>query len=155
MFNVAVTRAKFKLYVVVNFAFCQKRAKNNALADLLYKLVDEKRLMKVDAKVLLPNIAVSRPLEFSGNGMVASKHFVCREDSFYEHFTADVQSFKEWLVIYSPFMTESRLGMLLPAFHDAVHAGKQIVVVTKALSDRKCYHSTKNVKKDCALWVYK
>ena len=27
MFNVAVTRAKFKLYIVGNFAYCQKRAK--------------------------------------------------------------------------------------------------------------------------------
>lgn len=34
MFNVAVTRARFKLYVVGNFAYCRKRAKNNALSEL-------------------------------------------------------------------------------------------------------------------------
>ena len=39
MFNVAVTRAKFKLYIVGNFAYCQKRAKNNALSELLDKLI--------------------------------------------------------------------------------------------------------------------
>ena len=33
-------------------------------------------------------------------------------------------------------MTESRLSTLLPAFSDAIRTGKQIIVVTKALSDR-------------------
>ena len=33
-------------------------------------------------------------------------------------------------------MTEARLSTLLPAFSDAIRAGKQIIVVTKALSDR-------------------
>lgn len=46
MFNVAVTRAKFKLYIVGNFAYCQKRAKNNALSELLDKLIKRIGLSK-------------------------------------------------------------------------------------------------------------
>ena len=40
------------------------------------------------------------------------------------------------MIIFSPFITENRLIALLPDFVDAVNNGKQIIVVTKALSDR-------------------
>lgn len=53
-----------------------------------------------------------------------------------DYFTADIRSFKKCLIVYSAFMTEARLSTLLPAFSDTIRAGKQIIVVTKALSDR-------------------
>lgn len=136
MFNVAVTRAKFKLYVVGNFAYCQKRAKNNALSELLDKLLKKDGLEKVDAKELLPNIAFARQNKISVNGKLTGKHIVCREESFNDYFMKDILSFKRRMIIYSPFVTEQRLSILLPSFVDAIAAGKQIIVVTKALSDR-------------------
>ena len=136
MFNVAVTRAKFKLFVVGNFAYCQKRAKNNALSELLDKLLKKSRLAKIDAKELLPKITFSKPSLFVFGDNLSGKHIVCREDSFNDYFMADVHLFQKRLIIYSPFMTEARLGLLLPAFTDAVNEGKQIIVVTKADSDR-------------------
>jgi len=48
----------------------------------------------------------------------------------------DIRSFKKRLIVYSPFITEARLSILLPVFVDAINSGKQIIVVTKALSDR-------------------
>ena len=72
--------------------------------------------------------------QFDGN--LTGKHIVCREDVFNDYFMADIHSFKKRLIVYSAFMTEARLSTLLPAFSDAVRAGKQIIVVTKALSDR-------------------
>lgn len=136
MFNVAITRARFKLFIVGNFSYCQKRAKNNALAELLDKLLKTDHLAKEDAKELFPDIAYSKPSDFSVNGSLTGKHIVCREESFNDYFMADVYSFKKRLIVYSPFMTENRLSVLLPAFADAIKAGKQIIVVTKALSDR-------------------
>ena len=136
LFNVAVTRAKFKLYIVGNFAYCQKRAKNNALAQWLDRVFSINKLPKIDAKSVLPNIKFARPTGFSFDESRIEKHIVCREDTFNEHFLADIQSFKKRLIIYSPFMTEARLSVLLPYFVDAINCGKQIVVVTKALSDR-------------------
>lgn len=136
MFNVAVTRAKFKLYIVGNFAYCQKRAKNNALSELLDKLIKKDRLVKVDAKTLLPEIVFARQSDFTFDGNLTEKHIVCREDVFNNYFMADIRSFKKRLIVYSAFMTEARLSTLLPAFSDAIRAGKQIIVVTKALSDR-------------------
>lgn len=136
MFNVAVTRAKFKLFIVGNFSYCQKRAKNNALSELLDKLLKKSRLVKTDAKKLLPNITFSKPSLFAFGDNLSGKHIVCREDSFNDYFMADVLSFQKRLIIYSPFMTEARLGLLLPSFTDAVNEGKQIIIVTKAASDR-------------------
>ena len=135
MFNVAVTRARFKLFIVGNFAYCQKRAKNNALSELLDKLINKDRLVKEDAKALLPEIVFNRKSNFAYDGTLAEKHIVCREDVFNDYFMADIRSFQKRLIIYSAFMTETRLSTLLPAFSDAVRAGKQIIVVTKALSD--------------------
>ena len=136
MFNVAVTRAKFKLYIVGNFTYCQKRAKDNALSELLDKLIKKDKLAKVDAKSLLPDIVFTRQSDFAFDGNLKGKHIVCREESFNDYFMADIKSFKKRLIVYSAFMTEARLSTLLPAFTDAIRAGKQIIVVTKALSDR-------------------
>ena len=136
MFNVAVTRAKFKLYIVGNFAYCQKLAKNNALSELLDKLLIKNRIPKMDAKELLPKITFSRQTNFSVDENHALKTTACREDSFNDYFTADIKSFKKRLIIYSPFITEARLSTLLPAFADAINSGKEIIVVTKSLSDR-------------------
>lgn len=136
MFTVAVTRAKFKLYIVGNFAYCQKRARNNALSELLDKLLNKDRLGKEDAKSLIPNIVVTRQSDFTFEGNLNEKHILCREESFDDYFMADILSFKERMIIYSPFMTEARLSTLFPLFFDAVRAGKQIIVVTKELSER-------------------
>lgn len=136
MFNVAITRARYKLYIVGNFAYCQKRAKNNALSELLDKLIKKDRLVPTDAKTLLPEIVFTRQSDFDFDGNLTGKHIVCRENVFNNYFMADIHSFKKRLIIYSAFMTEARLSMLLPAFSDAIRAGKQIIVVTKALSDR-------------------
>ncbi len=151
MFNVAVTRARFKLFIVGNFAFCQKRAKKNALSALLDKVKD---LPRIDAKSHLPNITFARQTAVHDDRQAFAKHIVCTEQSFDDYFLHDVRSFKERLIIYSPFMTENRLSTLLPVFTDAVSAGKQITIVTKALSERgkrelsqyqKCEEELKNI----------
>lgn len=136
MFNVAITRAKFKLYIVGNFAYCQRRAKNNALSELLDELINKNRLVKYDAKKLLPNIAFSMQRSFISGSALSNHHIVCLEESFNEYFMADIQSFNSRLIIYSPFISENRLSVLLPYFADAVNNGKQIIIVTKAPSDR-------------------
>ena len=135
MFNVAVTRARFKLFVVGNFAYCQKRAKNNALSELLDKLLVEKNLTKTDAKTILPDIVFSKQMNFAETNF-SGRNFVCQEAVFQEHFMRDVQSFKKRLIIYSPFMTENRLSQLATAFADAISVGKEIIVVTKTMSER-------------------
>lgn len=134
MFNVAITRAKFKLFVVGNFAYCQKRSKDNELSMLLDHLLDYRQ--KIDAKQLLPRIVYERRQDFMWDERLAGQSVVCKEDSFQEYFMEDILAFKYRLIVYSPFITAERLSSFLPAFADAIDAGRKIIVVTKALSER-------------------
>lgn len=61
---------------------------------------------------------------------------ICDGRSFMDHFVTDLETFNERLVIFSPFMAEARLHMLLPLFDRAITRGKQIIVVTKDISRR-------------------
>lgn len=136
MFNVAVTRAKFQLFMVGNFSYCEKRAKGNALGELLEYLLHKKCLPKEDAKRMLPNLAFSKASAITTENEITGKHLVCQGEVFDNYFLSDVKHFKKRLIIYSAFMTTSRISRLLGFFADAIHAGKQIIVITKAHSDR-------------------
>ena len=137
MFNVAVTRAKFKLYVVGDFKYCQsKAAKDNALSELLSKLIDQNKLKKVDAKgQLLPKLSIPHLSSISLAESPDAESIFVNESKFHDCFMADVHSMKRSMIIYSPFMTENRISLLLPAFYEAVSQGKHIVVITKPLSE--------------------
>lgn len=135
LFNVAITRAKFKLFVVGNIDYCRKKAKNNALGELLNYLTS-RGFKTCDAKQLFPKLAVSLPSSFTGRLIDKDEYLVCREGEFYNYLLGDIKAFKTRMVIFSPFITSNRLAELLPEFQDAINQGKQIVVITKALSDR-------------------
>lgn len=66
-----------------------------------------------------------------------NKDVICSGNSFLQHFIKDIGTFNQSLVIYSPFITETRLQMLLPYFDKAISQRKQIVVVTKDITRRK------------------
>lgn len=136
LFNVAITRAKFELFIVGDFKFLQKHAKNNALSELLDNLIDKKQLPKIDAKELLPNLVFTRPTSAHFQGDINNCQIICKETDYLEYLKKDLSSFKKRMIIYSPFMTERRLADLLSYFADAIKLGKTIVVVTKDRSDR-------------------
>ena len=136
MFNVAITRAKFKLFVVGNFNYCKAKAKGNPLGLLLNRLFRKSKNETIDAKKLLPNLLIVKDGKYYSDA-ISNKHIICREDAFHEPFITDIINFKNRLIIYSPFISANRLSILLPYFNDAVKAKKQIIVVTKAHSDRR------------------
>lgn len=154
MFNVAVTRARFKLFVVGNFSYCQKKAKNNPLADLLDQLVRIKKLKSIDAKAILPSISYTKDTVLISEEKISGLSIVCREDVFADYLVTDLHNCKRQIVIYSAFMTENRLAFFLPHFVDAINAEKKILVVTKDLEERgkrekaqyeKCEKELKNI----------
>ena len=154
MFNVAVTRAKFKLYVVGDFKYCQsKAAKESALFELLKYLTD--RYKKVDAKKqLLPKMITPPQYTVTLAETPNAASVFLTESQFHEYFVEDIQSFKQNMIIYSPFMTLNRLSILLPAFYAATSQGKRIVVITKPLEEKpkselaqykKCEEGLRNI----------
>ncbi|MBQ8616754.1 MAG: AAA family ATPase [Clostridia bacterium] len=158
MFNVAVTRAKFKLFLVGNFSFCMKRAKQNALGSLLNYLVNEQRLKRIEAKSLFPNITYAPPHAYTEDDILTHELLTCKGEHFYDYLLADLQKATHRIVLFSPFITEKRLSQLLPHFYDAINQGIQIVVITKALSDHKesekaTYAKCIKALRDCGVHV--
>ena len=136
LFNVAITRAIFKLFIVGNIEYCRKRAKNNALSQLLDNLIDVRKLDFVDANKLFPTLFVSARNTVTFEEYDTSKLLLCQEGDFFNFFKADIKKCKERIVIFSPFITANRLSELLPDMHDTIMQGKRVIVITKALSDR-------------------
>ena len=134
LFNVAVTRAKYKLFVVGNIEYYRKRAKNNALSTLLSSL-EAVGAEIIDAKEHYPELAFSMNL---GNRYTlddVKDYLSCDERSFYDYICEDIRRSKQRIIIYSPFMTESRIGTFLPHFSDALSRGVGIIIITKPLNE--------------------
>ena len=151
MFNVAISRAKFKLFIVGNFNYCTKKAKSNALGKLLKYLVSTKKYPLLDAKTYFPNMTYTRP---SSRQIPNSKYKmeVCLEDVFLTKLKTDIQLAKKKIIIYSPFMTEKAISPLLPFLKDSVNRGCVIVVITKTIDE---VSDTKTQKQKCELQLIK
>lgn len=136
MFNVAVTRAKFQLYFVGNFDYCRKRAKNNALGNLLEQL-EKQQLPLLDAKEMFPRLTFTQrhAAEIDVDENLHKKIFICSESEFTDHFKADLAKAKEQVIIFSPFMTKNRISMLLHYLDEKVNQGCKIIVITKTLEE--------------------
>lgn len=128
MLNVAVTRARFKLFIVGNFDFCIDHAGINAFADFLKYI---HRFPKENFSCYLPHMSNMKNLE-----LATQKQIICDHVSFGDYFIAEIQQMKTGMTIYSPFFTENRLKQLLPIFKEAVAKGKRIKIVTKTLANR-------------------
>ena len=143
-FNVAITRSKFKLCIVGNFDYCMKYTTNgNALFELLSKFL--KKIAKKELKIFMAEKvfceldgSVENDVETNINKVIS-----CKGNSFDNYFNNDILKFNNRMVMYSPFITEKRLDVLLPKFANRIREGKQIVVVTKEISDRDLCERTK------------
>ena len=134
LFNVAVTRAKYKLFVVGNIEYYKKRTKNNALSTLLNSL-EAGGAEIIDAKEHYPELAFSMNLGNRYSLDDVRAYLSCDERSFYDYICEDIRISKQRIIIYSPFMTESRIGTFLPHFSDALSRGVGITIITKPLSE--------------------
>ena len=79
---------------------------------------------------------------------------ICDGKSFMDYFATDIGTYNRRLVIFSPFIGDTRLPMLLPLFDNAIGQGKQIVVVTKDISCRKKEDRDKCRKLEPILWSH-
>lgn len=134
MFNVAITRARFKLFFIGNFQYCAKKAKSNALGTLLNYLMSKKGYPLKDAKTYFPNMTYSRP---STKGIQDLKYMmeICKEDVFLSKLKCDIRAAKKRIIIYSPFMTEKAVSPLLPYLKDSFNKGCSIIVITKTIDE--------------------
>lgn len=144
MFNVATTRAKYKLFIVGNISWCRKRAKDNALGEFLKELIDRKKVPIHDAKRQFPHLAIAKPEPSISMEDLKGKRLTCTQENYYDILLTDILNASEKIVIFSPFMAKDRLSNVLPALQTAINRGITIYVITKPCSEfRKSEQSNK------------
>lgn len=135
MFNVAITRAKFKLVFVCNFKYCINHAKGNHFGKLLNYL---SKYETESALQLFPTLRYFSPVSLHMN--LNSDNVQVFENAEIIHgISEDISKSQNRVIIYSPFITDDGISRLLPILSDAVRSrGVSTYVITKSRKHTKC-----------------
>jgi hypothetical protein len=141
LMNVALTRAKFRLIVVGDFAYCSSHAKKAFLGRKLIPFLQH-RFPCVSASDVVPNGLAARAAKaqmamLGGNIEPNSKRIVVTQRDFYRVLSGDLASARTRVIIYSPFMTQDRISMLRPQLAAATERGVAVTVITKSHQERR------------------
>lgn len=146
LINVAITRARHKLIIVANVSYLRRKLRDD---DILYKVVmDAQAVCTIKSQEVLqlpfpsPNEIVKNVFSGAAYGRVLqelpkviSEIEFFNAQSFYVSFKRDLQSAKEAIVIFSPYVGSKRVKELLPLISEKLKAGVQVTVVTKPPSE--------------------
>jgi len=140
LINVALTRARRRLFIVGDFDYIQKLAKKAFIGGELIPFLKE-RFPCVNASSVVPHGLAGRSADaqakvFGGKVEPDADRIIMTQDRFYPFFCGDVNEAKERVVIYSAFITQDRLAIMEPSLRSAVERGVRVFVITKALRDR-------------------
>jgi len=141
LLNVALTRPQRRLIVVGDFKWIESKAKKDGILRRILAHLKEHHPL-VDAGELLPAGFAARAAAFQQSGSAArdtpiAPQLVVAQDRFFERLHDDLAAAREQVVIYSPFMTQDRVGRLEPHLRAAVERGVEAWVITKPLEERK------------------
>jgi hypothetical protein len=141
LFNVGLTRGKFRLFILGDFDYCQKLGKKAFLGKTLLPYL-LKNFPRIDARRIVPNGLAARAAKaqmtmLGGKIDPETERLVVTQEAFYRVLSSDLSEATEQVVIYSPSMTLDRVGYLAPQLQAAIDRGVAIYVVTKSHSDRK------------------
>jgi hypothetical protein len=140
LFNVGLTRAKFRLFILGDFSYCQSKGKTAFLGrTLLPSLL--KSFPRVDASQLLPDGLAARAAKaqmtmLGGEIEPDSERIVVTQADFFRILSTDFSRAKSRIIVYSPFMTQDRLSFLMPQLQAASLRGIDIFIITKSHSER-------------------
>jgi KaiC/GvpD/RAD55 family RecA-like ATPase len=141
LLNVAITRAKKKVYFIVNRSYLASAFPRNSLfAEIIEALSSEGKGVK--STKILPSVKDERfdywIEKLSGmDGRPEGPESISTgygSDEFWPSFHNDLSRAKDELIIFSPFLTVDRMGKLQFMFADLLRRGVKIHVITKPLS---------------------
>jgi hypothetical protein len=140
LLNVALTRAKYRLFVLGDFDYCQNRGRKAFLGKTLIPSLLQ-QFPRVDARDIVPEGLAARAAKAQMTAMGGkidpnSERVVLTQNDFYRVLSSDFEAANSRIIIYSPFATIDRVSFLLPQLQAAVERGVEVYVVTKALSER-------------------
>jgi predicted nucleic acid-binding Zn-ribbon protein len=140
LLNVALTRPQRRLIVVGDFRWIEQKAKKDGILRRLIAYLKEHHTI-VDARELLLAGFAARAAAIQQSGAAErdqplAPQLVVAQDRFFEHLHEDLAGASERVVIYSPFITQERVGRLEPHLRAAVERGAEVWVITKTLEER-------------------
>ena len=140
LLNVAVTRARRRLFVVGDFTYCERLSKNAFLGQKLLPFLRQ-RYKTVSALDIVPTglsarAASAQAAVFGGEIEADAARLVFTQDNYYPMLFHDIARAGKRVVIYSPFITANRLTTLEPQIKAAIDRGVRVYVITKPRIER-------------------
>jgi hypothetical protein len=140
LLNVALTRPQRRLIIVGDFRWIESKAKRDGILRRILGHLKEHHPI-VDAGELLPAGLAARAAAIQASGAAEREipiapQLVVAQDMFFEHLHHDLAAATEQVVVYSPFMTQDRVGRLESHLRGAVERGAELWVITKPLEER-------------------
>ncbi len=140
LLNVALTRARFRLFILGDFNYCQSQGKKAFLGKTLIPFL-LRSFPRINALDLIPNGLAARAAKaqmslLGGEIEINSKRVVVTQADFFRLLSTDLIRAKKRVIIYSPFMTQDRVAFLMPHLQAAISRNVLIVIITKSLSER-------------------
>jgi hypothetical protein len=141
LLNVALTRARRRLIIVGDFDWCAARGKQAFLGRELIPFLLE-RYPRVDAINVIPDGLAGRAAKvhlgaLGGDIEPKEARLVVTQEYFYALLFGDIGRATKRVVIYSPFLTPTRVDTLRVHLRAAFERGVSIFVVTKPQQERK------------------
>ncbi len=140
LLNVAITRARRRLFIVGNLGYCQAQSRKAFLGREFIPLLQTEH-PAIDVLSVLPGNLTARfaRLQFQAVGgleELGERRAVVTQDDFFRMLEPDLQAARERVVIYSPFLAYERLSRMMPQLRALTDSGVRVFVVTKPLSER-------------------
>ena len=140
LLNVALTRAKFRLFVLGDFVYCRSHGGKAFLGKSLIPFL-LKSFPRINALDIVPNGLAARAAKaqmtlLGGEIEPDSERVVITQADFFRLLSTDLTRARKSVIIYSPFMTQDRVAFLMPQLQAAVSRGVFIIIITKSLSER-------------------
>ncbi|NTW99041.1 MAG: AAA family ATPase, partial [Geobacteraceae bacterium] len=112
LLNVALTRAKFRLFILGDFEYCQKQGRNAFFGKRLIPTL-LKRFPCVDARDIVPEGLAARAAKAQMTAMGGkidpdSERIVVTQEDFYRILSSDTEAANSRIIMYSPFATTDR-----------------------------------------------
>jgi hypothetical protein len=140
LLNVALTRARRRLIVLGDFTWIEQHANRLASLRALVLLLRERyplvSALDVVTDGLQARAAEAHQLIVGGDDAPGHRRIVVTHEHFFPLLVRDIDAAAARVVIYSPFVTADRVGMLEPHLRAAVERGVRVSVVTKTLEER-------------------
>ena len=141
LLNVAITRAQSRLVLVGDFPYIHKQAKKAVLNDLIE--MAEKRGSKVkamDVSQVGLSARAARAQSLAEGSLKEDREaerMVMTQEAFFGKLIQDLAAAEDRVVIYSPFMTQNRVGQMAPHLKAAIERGIRVYVITKTATEEE------------------